>query len=194
MALLGPVPEVPPVGNTLPIPHIPQNTEYIKAGAVTFGVEHRVLSYEISTAYFRKALATRPDDLMRKVLVKVESEGKTNYPDDEGVSIHVFGERDGHLIEYLRFDCFDEQPHYHYVFPEPSAPTQRIMLDTAAEGDGMRWTMERLRTRLAPMLEHAHAVGLAKRVDRKAIEAALPKLQQAVERMLERLPARSAAS
>ena len=32
---------------------------------------------------------------------------------DEGVTIHVFDADDGH--EYLRFDVFDDEPHYHYI-------------------------------------------------------------------------------
>jgi hypothetical protein len=32
---------------------------------------------------------------------------------DEGVTIHVFDASDGH--EYLRFDVFDDEPHYHYI-------------------------------------------------------------------------------
>ena len=35
--------------------------------------------------------------------------------DDRGVSLHVYGEQDGEWREFLRFDCFAEDPHYHYV-------------------------------------------------------------------------------
>ena len=32
---------------------------------------------------------------------------------DEGVSLHVIDASDAH--EYLRFDMFDDEPHYHYI-------------------------------------------------------------------------------
>ncbi len=69
--------------------------------------------------------------------------------EDNGVSIHVVGKTDGH--EYLRFDCFETGPHYHYI--EPSGDKQTIVeYDQFAMGDMIEWTMTQLRTRLAPML------------------------------------------
>ena len=33
---------------------------------------------------------------------------------EEGVCVHVFEGKPERLSERLRFDCFDEDPHYHY--------------------------------------------------------------------------------
>ncbi|HSF31838.1 MAG TPA: hypothetical protein VLK82_15350, partial [Candidatus Tectomicrobia bacterium] len=43
---------------------------------------------------------------------------------DQGVCIQVVGRVDGKETELLRFDCFDNRPHYHY---EPEKKNVRIM-------------------------------------------------------------------
>ena len=68
---------------------------------------------------------------------------------DQGICIHVFGGPDDQQDEVLRFDCFERQPHYHYVC---SKNDHYVPLDTAAEGDPVQWTLARLRTRLPAML------------------------------------------
>ncbi len=77
--------------------------------------------------------------------------------DDFGASIHVC-DVDGH--EWLRFDCFANEPHYHYNFFHEDA--QMICrIDEVAEGEPSAWTVSRLRHRLPEMLEFAGADGLA---------------------------------
>jgi hypothetical protein len=78
-----------------------------------------------------------------------------------GPTVRVLGSEDQH--EYLRFDMFNENPHYHY---EPPAEKERIlMIDTVADGDPVDWGMERLRGRLAPMLVAAGAETLVSELD-----------------------------
>ena len=71
-------------------------------------------------------------------------------------------------MEYLRFDCFANKPHYHYGrYSEGELITVRI--DQYAEGDPVDWTIGRLRARLPEMLEYAGAQPLADYVrDHKA--------------------------
>ena len=64
---------------------------------------------------------------------------------DQGICIHVFGDLNGKEEEFLRFDCFERTPHYHYAW---STDDEYVALDTTAEGDPLQWTLERLRTRL----------------------------------------------
>ena len=78
---------------------------------------------------------------------------------DQGICIHVFGEVNGREEEVLRFDCFQRAPHYHYAW---STNDQYVTLDTTADGDPFRWTLERLRTRLPAMLIRAGAPDLAR--------------------------------
>ena len=33
---------------------------------------------------------------------------------DQGLMVQVYGDVDGQDTEILRFDCFDQAPHYHY--------------------------------------------------------------------------------
>src|SRR5262249_40565544 len=75
--------------------------------------------------------------------------------------------------EVLRFDCFERQPHYHYAW---SKNDHYVPLDTAAEGDPVQWTLARLRTRLPAMLIRADAADLARTLDQRDIDAALPQI------------------
>jgi hypothetical protein len=73
-----------------------------------------------------------------------------------GPSIRVVGADDDH--EYLRFDMFNRDAHYHYVSPSTGADGRAervVVLDTVAEGDPVSWAIDRLRSRLAPMLANA---------------------------------------
>lgn len=92
---------------------------------------------------------------------------------DQGICIHVFGDLEGQQEELLRFDCFERAPHYHYAW---STADQYVSLDTAADGDPLQWTLERLRTRLPAMLIRAGALDLARTLDQRDIDATLPKI------------------
>ena len=63
---------------------------------------------------------------------------------DQGVCIHVMGEVDGSQTELLRFDCFDQVPHYHYA---PLGKNERRELDKTTAGNPLGWTLRQLRTR-----------------------------------------------
>jgi hypothetical protein len=93
-----------------------------------------------------------------------------------GPTVRVLGTEDGH--EYLRFDMFNVNPHYHY---EPPSEKERIlMLDTVAEGDAVTWGVTRLRGRLAPMLTEAGAQGLADALDDSMLARALDDVEKLV--------------
>ena len=83
--------------------------------------------------------------------------------DDYGPTLHVYGEDDG--IEHLRFDCFADKPHYHYVLGDGAVNTV-CRIDQFAEGDVIEWTIGRLRERLPEMLEHCGRTVLAEKVRR----------------------------
>ncbi len=86
--------------------------------------------------------------------------------------------------EYLRFDIFDDDPHYHYI--HKTAPGAEIInnvvgYDRVALGDMLTWTLERLRTRLATMLAEAGAGELARRVDTDQVAVTLEQVQALAE-------------
>jgi hypothetical protein len=146
-----------------PIPPDPEHTTYLDAGAVSFGVEYRLLDDAELAANYQGA-----------DMEEIQQALDGNQVEDNGVSIHVLGTDDGH--EYLRFDCFEKGPHYHYI--EPSGEKQTIVdFDEVAMGDMLSWTMVQLRTRLRPMLEHADGTALAQRLDDALIDSAVARVQ-----------------
>ncbi len=152
----------------MPIPPVESQTEYFEAGAVRFGVEYRLLDDAIAAAS------------------KVESAGGQDSAgsiDDRGVSLHVFGSaaEGEELLEHLRFDCFDEDPHYHYVSWKDRS-NEMLHIDPVADGDPLTWALERIRSRLRQMLERAGAADVAARVDLRQVEEALSKVSEAAWR------------
>ena len=96
------------------------------------------------------------------------------------MSIHVCDDGDGG--EYLRFDAFDGDPHYHYLTPGVGHTV--IIFDEAALGDMLPWTLHCLRERLPQMLTMAGAGDLVERIDIADVHAALPEIERLAERAL----------
>jgi len=152
----------------MPIPPIDAHTAWFDAGAVRIGVEYRLLSEAIAAA---SAIEAASGD---------DAAGPIGH--DRGVSLHVFGvDAAGNASEHLRFDCFDEDPHYHYVSWRDKS-NEMLHIDPVADGDPLAWALERIRTRLPQMLRRAGADDLADRVDGDAVEAILPRVTEAAYR------------
>ncbi len=131
-------------------------TQYLPAGAVSIGVEYRDLTPE-------SLVETYKDNpkYLAELLEKSPPGGFT----DQGISLHVVGD-DGH--EYVRFDVFDDDPHYHYVHNTPPGAdpcNNVVMFDVVANGDMLPWAIGCLRTRLPDMLRQAGGGHIADRVD-----------------------------
>ena len=158
----------------LPIPLIPEHTEMIPAGVLTIGVGHRVLDEATAKAYLDEVGFVREQ--------KEDGDERTYMGRDAGVCIHVLGPgRDGELVEYLRLDCFDDEPHYHYVYNDERAQ-DRVFMDPTLEGDPMEWALDRVRHRMPEVLVKVGAPELAAEIDSSAIEAAMPEVRRAIER------------
>jgi len=151
----------------MPIPPVEAHTEYFDAGVVRFGVEYRLLNEAITAA---SAIDTASG-----------ADASPASLEDRGVSLHVFAEVGGERLEVLRFDCFQEDPHYHYVC-WAARSNEMLHLDPVADGDPLAWALERLRTRLPQMLERAGAAEAAARVDLRRVDAALPRVAEAAFR------------
>jgi hypothetical protein len=92
----------------------------------------------------------------------------------EGWSLHVLGSDDGR--EYLRFDCFPSDPHYHFLLPTgpDEEPTHYVFkFDPTVDGEMWEWSKRRLRTELPEMLRRASAGHLVDRLDIDAVERAV---------------------
>jgi hypothetical protein len=148
-----------------PQPPVEEKTRRVPAGAVTFGVEYRDLDPES----LRETYAHNP-----AYLAELEARSPEGGFTDEGVSIHVWGTDDGH--EYLRFDVFADEPHYHYVHntgDDGEIVNNVLDFDVVAYGDMLPWVLERLRTRLPEMLVAARGEAVAAAVDREVVAGAL---------------------
>ncbi len=151
----------------MPIPPVEAHTTLFEAGVISIGVEYRLLDDAI-------AAASRMEQAVGS------SSGGVHFS-DSGVSLHVFGGLGEGRLEFIRFDCFDEDPHYHYVnWREHS--NQMIHIDPDALGDPTAWAMERMRTRLPEMLTRAGAAEIASQVDPSLIEAILPAVAEEAQR------------
>jgi hypothetical protein len=161
------------VYNIPPQPPVAENTRYLPAGAITFGIEYRDVDPETLAA-------TYAGDA--KQLAELEEKSPEGGFTDEGVSIHVCGTDDGH--EYVRFDVFDDEPHYHYIHRTRSGAevvNNVIDFDTAAHGDMLPWAIECLRTRLPAMLAEADGRHLVPQLDSELVGRVVDELQQIAE-------------
>lgn len=156
----------------LPIPVIPEHTRYLPAGNLVIGVGYRVLNEEIARAYLESI------GMMERVEARRREAGYQR-ADDGGVSIFVFNEEQGELLERFRMDIFDAQPHYHYVYQQERSQ-ERVLLDPVMTGDPQAWALWCLRERLPAVLRKVGAPELAEGVDRAAIEAVLPRVVEAI--------------
>ena len=164
------------VYNMPPQPPVEANTRYFPAGAVTIGVEYR----DVDPASLEETYAGNAAHLAE--LRERSPEGGFS---DRGVSIHVSGTDDGH--EYVRFDVFDDEPHYHYVHkPAPGADliNNVIAYDAVALGEMLPWAIERLRTRLPAMLRAAGGDAVADRLDGARLGLVIDEVEALARRAL----------
>jgi len=171
------------VYNIPPQPPAPGNTRYLPAGAITFGIEYRDVDPESLAATY----AHEPEQL-----AELEEKSPEGGFSDEGVSIHVCGTDDGH--EYVRFDVFDDEPHYHYIHRTPNGAeivNNVIDFDAVAHGEMLPWAVECLRTRLPAMLTEAEGGHLVARLDADVIGPVVDEVQRIAEQAQQ---ARRAAS
>jgi hypothetical protein len=161
------------VYNIPPQPPATEDTRYLPAGAITFGIEYRDVDPE-------SLAATYADDAAQ--LAELEDKSPEGGFSDEGVSIHVCGTDDGH--EYVRFDVFDDEPHYHYIHRTPNGAegvNNVIDFDTTAHGEMLPWAIERLRTRLPAMLTEAEGGHLVPQLDADLIGRVIDEVQRIAE-------------
>jgi hypothetical protein len=157
-----------------PQPPVDEHTHRLHAGNLTFGVEYRTVDpSSLQETY------SGNDAHLAELFERWPGGGFT----DEGVSIHVWGTDDGH--EYLRFDVFVDDPHYHYNRPRSGdgddIVNNVIDFDTVALGDMLTWVLDRLGTRLGPMLAEAGGAHLVDALDEPTIDAVLDDVRALAE-------------
>jgi len=152
----------------MPIPPIKENTRMFTAGSIVIGVQFRVLTDE--------AIAG-----LKLETASGSERGKVSSLDDQGVALHVFKVENTELIECLRFDCFDDDPHYHYV-NWAEMRNEMIHLDPIAHGDALDWALKCIKERLPQMVDRALGAGSGANVDVSAVERVLPLVTEAAFR------------
>ena len=98
---------------------------------------------------------------------------------ERGSSIHVFNAE--RTEEYVRFDCFEKYPHYHYIL---NADQHNIVwgYDPVINGPMLDWALSVLRTRLPDILRGAGAPALADKVAREGFDTdILASVEQAMK-------------
>jgi len=100
---------------------------------------------------------------------------------DQGLCVQVYGEVDGKDTEVLRFDCFDQRPHYHYG---PENLNIRLDMDKTTAGNALGWTMSQIRDNLPSMVERAGYEGLANAI-RSAPVGKIDDIEHKARRMSE---------
>lgn len=157
---------------TLPVPAFPEHTAMIPAGAITIGVEYRHLDEAVILRFYGPDARAKFDN--------VAPAGMTGVVEEDGLALHVFATDDG--AELLRFDCFDDAPHFHHL--DPHEPRNVVHeLDAAAIGDPVVWALDAIEHRVVEMLREAGADAVAARVDQAAVVAAMPAVRAEVARM-----------
>ncbi len=149
-----------------PEPPEAANTRWFEAGPIKLGLEYRV----VDPARLAEAYADSAEDL-----AELEANSPEGGFSDRGVSIHVVGADDDH--EYLRFDAFEDDPHYHYVRPSLDF-NHWVPFDAIAGGDILDFTFRCLRERLPAMLAYAGGERIAERLDPERLEPALEEVEQ----------------
>ena len=128
----------------MPIPMVAEHCVPVDAGAVQLVVESRRLTNEI----LRDTYGANANDEIAF--------------DDFGATLHVCGTADG--LEHLRFDCFENEPHYHYIEQTEGANTV-VRIDELAVGDPLEFSLACVEHRLPGMLRHCGVAGLADEVE-----------------------------
>jgi hypothetical protein len=96
---------------------------------------------------------------------------------DRGPSVRVYADIEGRPVQLLRFDCFDNDPHYHY---DPEGRDDHRKLSPQEVPDPIAWTLAELSGNLVSMIRTAGYDGVADRVDADAVSAAVPQVAAAI--------------
>jgi hypothetical protein len=163
--------------NMAPQPPSEKDTTWFPAGALSIGVEFRDVNPDDLLELYKD------DPAQLKELLEKSPDGGFA---DNGVSLHVRDAADAH--EYLRFDCFDNEPHYHYIHNSTEPYVNNVVTyDPFALGDMLPFAVGCLRHRLADMLPRAGGGHLVDQLDPATIEKAVDEVEalarQAVDNM-----------
>src|SRR5918999_4454263 len=111
---------------------------------------------------------------------------KTNT--DRGPSLRIYGDAEGKPVQLLRFDCFEQGPHFHY---DPEGKNNQLRMDKTKVSDPIAWSMDYLRGNVTSLVRLAGYSELADQLDEGVLTAALPTVEKALR---DSIPAAKAES
>ena len=115
------------------------------------------------------------DTVVDAGLVDIAMSYRKELMPDQGLCIQVYSEIEGKDTEILRFDCFDQDPHYHYG---PENHNIRLHLDKTTAGNPVGWTMDNIRNKLPIMVRRSGYDSLADSLEAHPVsDAALDKAE-----------------
>ena len=96
---------------------------------------------------------------------------------DRGPSLRIYGDVEGKSVQLLRFDCFDNQPHFHY---DPEGKNNQLRMDKTRVTDPIAWSMDYLRGNITSLVRIAGYSALADQLDEGQLCATLPTVEKAL--------------
>ena len=101
----------------------------------------------------------------------------SNVNTDRGPSLRIYGDVDGQSVQLLRFDCFENHPHFHY---DPDGKNNQLRMDKTKVADPIAWTLDYLQGNVASLVRLAGYSALAEQLDEAVLTAALPTVEKAL--------------
>jgi len=96
---------------------------------------------------------------------------------DRGPSLRIYGDVEGKPVQLLRFDCFEQEPHFHY---DPDGTNTQLRMDKTNVSDPIAWSMDYLRGNVTSLVRIAGYKALAEQLDEAVLTAALPTVDKAL--------------
>ena len=158
------------------------------AGSLDMGAVNAVLADVDSTARIKFAAErntvkhNRGTDIIEAGNIRFGLEMRRQASGDGGLAIHVLSELAGNTgrvfteeTELLAFDCFRDDPHYHYG---PRNKNHRIFWDKTLVPDPLGWCLDQFKTgKLKAMLERAGYPGVAADLDEDLLASVIPQVE-----------------
>ena len=124
----------------------------------------------------------RGTDIIEAGNIRFGLEMRRQASGDGGLAIHVLSELAGNTgrvfteeTELLAFDCFRDDPHYHYG---PRNKNHRIFWDKTLVPDPLGWCLDQFKSgKLKAMLERAGYPGVAADLDEDLLAAVIPQVE-----------------
>lgn len=162
------------------------NAEAPKATPAVRGTHHKFMLLPPMPQHVRW-FALGPLSLGLEMRVLTDKNG---LPKETSISLHIFG--NDRTTEYLRFDCFDRFPHYHYIL---NASQTNVVwgYDPDANGPMLEWSFAAIRSRMPQFLRRAGEAKLADQVEREGLDlAAIDAVREAIDTYEPKVPSAEA--